>query len=163
MFSCEFLRKHFVQNTDQLWPTASVSWKCKTYGKKTKNKNGIIAKLCLQWKSRKWICSEFPFLVSAIFIKFVFFHQMIALQKLWKMLFISSKKLFSFSRYSIFVFLSFPLFLPVGHYFRGWSKINFKVHDVINCPSKRSITFCLISWEGKELWHWNLVHRWSIR
>ena len=39
-------------------------------------------------------------LLSAIFIKF--FHQMIVLQKLWKMLFISSKKLFSFSRYSNF-------------------------------------------------------------
>ena len=37
-------------------------------------------------------------LVSAIFIKFLFFHQMGALQKLWKMLFISSKKLYSFSR-----------------------------------------------------------------
>ena len=31
---------------------------------------------------------------------FLFLHQIIALQKLWKMLFISSKKLFSFSRYS---------------------------------------------------------------
>ena len=41
-------------------------------------------------------------LVSAIVIEFLFFHQMIVLQKLWKMLFISSKKLFSFSRYSIF-------------------------------------------------------------
>ena len=33
------------------------------------------------------------------FHKFLFFHQMIALQKLWKMLFISSKRLFSCSRY----------------------------------------------------------------
>ena len=33
---------------------------------------------------------------------FSFFHQMIPLQKLWKMFFISSKKLFSFSRYSHF-------------------------------------------------------------
>ena len=41
-------------------------------------------------------------LVSTIFIKFLFFHQMTALQKLWKMLFISSKKLISFLRYSIF-------------------------------------------------------------
>ena len=40
--------------------------------------------------------------LSAIFIIFLYFHQMIALQKLWKMLFVSSKKLFSFSRYSIF-------------------------------------------------------------
>ena len=65
---------------------------------------------------------------------------MIALQKLWKMLFISSKKLFSFSRYSIFVFLSFPLFLHVGHCFTGWSKINLKVQNVINCLNKNSIT-----------------------
>ena len=39
-----------------------------------------------------------------------------------------------------FVFLSFPLFLPVGHCFRGWSKINLKVYDVINCLNKNSIT-----------------------
>ena len=39
-----------------------------------------------------------------------------------------------------FVFLSFPLFLPVGYCFRGWSKINLKVHDVINCLNKNSIT-----------------------
>ena len=45
-------------------------------------------------------------LVSSIFIKFLFFHQTIALQKLWKMLFISSKKLVSFS-IKIFNFLYF--------------------------------------------------------
>ena len=41
-----------------------------------------------------------------------FFHQMIPLQKLWKMFFISSKKLFSFSRYSDFCIFSssFPHF-----------------------------------------------------
>ena len=50
-------------------------------------------------------------LVSAILIKFLFFHQMIAFQKLWKMLFISSKKLFSFSRYSIFCISVLPSFL----------------------------------------------------
>ena len=48
-------------------------------------------------------------LVSAIFYKIFIFHQMIALQKLWKMFFISSKKLFSFSRYSNFCILSLPL------------------------------------------------------
>ena len=43
---------------------------------------------------------------------FLFFHQMIALEKLWKIVVISSKKLFSFSRYSIFCnfFLSIPHF-----------------------------------------------------
>ena len=37
-------------------------------------------------------------LVSAIFYQIFIFHQMIALQKLWKMFSISSKKLFSFFR-----------------------------------------------------------------
>ena len=43
---------------------------------------------------------------------FYFFYQMTTLQKLWKVFFISSKKLFLFSRYSIFCnFLtSFPHF-----------------------------------------------------
>ena len=86
-----------------------------------------------------WFCKASLKLVSTIFIKFLFFHQMIALQKLWKMFFISSKKLFSFSRYSNFVFLSFPFFLPVGNCFSGWSKINLQVHDVINCLNKNSI------------------------
>ena len=43
----------------------------------------------------------------------------------------------------IFNFLHFCpsyLFLPVDHCFRGWSKINLKVHDVINCLNKNSIT-----------------------
>ena len=46
------------------------------------------------------------------FIKFLFFHQMMALPKLWKVFFISSKKFFLFSRYSKFCnFLpSFPHF-----------------------------------------------------
>ena len=48
-------------------------------------------------------------LVSAIFKIFIF-HQMIALQKLWKTFFISSKKLFLFSRYSNFCIFTFPFF-----------------------------------------------------
>ena len=40
------------------------------------------------------------------------FHQMIALQKLWKIIFISSKKLNSFSRYSNFCIFVFPSFFP---------------------------------------------------
>ena len=38
--------------------------------------------------------SRYLNLVLGIFIKFLFFHQMIGLQKLWKIFFISSKKLF---------------------------------------------------------------------
>ena len=48
-----------------------------------------------------------------------------------------------------FVFLSFPLCLPVGHCFRGWLKINVKVHDVINCLNKNSVTY-FVWYLGKE-------------
>ena len=48
--------------------------------------------------------------LKLVCIKFFFFHQMIALQKLLKMLFISSKKLFSFSRYSYFCISVLPFF-----------------------------------------------------
>ena len=66
---------------------------------------------------------------------------MIALQKLWKMLFISSKRLFSFLRYSNFSISTFCLFLPVSHCLRAWLKINLnKVYDIINCLSKNLIT-----------------------
>ena len=40
----------------------------------------------------------------------------------------------------IFVFPSSPLFLCVGHYFRGWSKINLKVDVTINCLKRNLIT-----------------------
>ena len=66
-------------------------------------------------------------LVSAIFYQIFVFHQMIALYKLWKMLFISSKKLFSFSRcsnFSIFVFPSFFHCQPLLERFiqeKSWS------------------------------------------
>ena len=40
----------------------------------------------------------------------------------------------------IFVFPSSPLFLSVGHYFRGWLKINLKVDDTINCLKRNLIT-----------------------
>ena len=79
-------------------------------------------------------------LVLAIFIKFLFFHQIIALQKLWEMLFISSKKLFSSLRYLNFCISIFPLFFPVSDCFRGWSKINPKVYYLINLLNKKSIT-----------------------
>ena len=79
--------------------------------------------------------------MSAIFYQIFISHKMIALQILWKMYFISFKKLFSFSRYSDFVFLSSPLFPPASHCFRGWWKINLKVYDVINCLNKNLTNF----------------------
>ena len=40
----------------------------------------------------------------------------------------------------IFAFLSSPLFSPVSHCFRGHSKKNLKVYDVINCLNKNLMT-----------------------
>ena len=60
--------------------------------------------------------------------------------KVWDKNDISSKKLFLFSRYSNFCIFVFPSFSPVSHCFRGWSKINLKVYDVINCLNKNLIT-----------------------
>ena len=46
------------------------------------------------------------------FLSNFYFYRMIPLQKLWKMLFISFKKLFSFSKYSNFCISIFPSFSP---------------------------------------------------
>ena len=79
-------------------------------------------------------------LMSAIFYQIFIFHQMIALQKLWKIFFISPKKLFLFSRYSNICIFVFPSFSPVSHCFRGWSKKNLKVYDITNFLNKDLIT-----------------------
>ena len=63
----------------------------------------------LHWVDSSDSCLK---LVSAIFYQIFISHQMIALQKLWKMFFISSKKLFSFLRYSNFCISTFPSFSP---------------------------------------------------
>ena len=56
------------------------------------------------------------------------------------MLFMSSKKLFSLSRYLNFCISVFPFFFPASHWLRGWWKINLKVYDVSNCLNKNLIT-----------------------
>ena len=83
------------------------------------------------------------------FSLFFIFNQTIALQKIWKMLFISSKKLFRSRDIQIFVFPSSPFFFPVTHCFRGWSKIDLIVCDIINCLKKNLITH-FVSYLGKE-------------
>ena len=57
------------------------------------------------------------------------------------MLLISSKKLFPFSRYSKFCISDFPSLFHLDHYFRGWSKINLKAYDVVDCLNKNLIRF----------------------
>ena len=77
--------------------------------------------------------------MSAIFYQIFIFYEMIAVQKLWKMFFISSENIFSFSRYSSFDICLPFFFVPVIHCFRGWFKKNLKVYDVINCLNKNLI------------------------
>ena len=71
--------------------------------------------------------------------------------KTTKMVFISSKKLFSFSRYSDFCISVFPSFFTASHCFRGWSYINFKTYDAIKCLNKSLGTH--FAW--KKVGHWN--------
>ena len=78
----------------------------------TKNRHHVaflLSKLQLSEKKKYLIFKA----CVLFFIKILFFHQMIGLQKLWKMFFFSSKKLYLFSRYSNFCnffpsFLQFP-------------------------------------------------------
>ena len=58
------------------------------------------------------VCTSLKALCTLFFIKFLFFRQMISLQKLWKMCFISSIKLFLFLRY-----LNFCNFFPYFPHF----------------------------------------------
>ena len=91
-------------------------------------------------KKRCEICSKLQ-LVPAIFYQIFIFHQIMALQKLWKMFFYFIWKALFFLE--IFKFLYFRLhlfFFSVSHCFRGWSKKNLKVYDVINCLNKNLIT-----------------------
>ena len=86
------------------------------------------------------ILHEYLKLVSVIFYQIFISHQIIALQKLWKMLF---HLLCSFHSpdIQIFVIPSSLLFTLGSHCFRCWSKINLKVYDVINCLNKNLITY----------------------
>ena len=89
-------------------------------------------------------------LVSAIFYQVFIFHHMIALQKLWKMFFISSKKLFSFLRYLNFCIFVFSCFFLLRHCFRSWFKKNLRIYDVSNCLNKNLITQ-FVWYLGKEI------------
>ena len=67
----------------------------------------LIKKDVTPWISALANSNNFKACVRYVLSNF-FFHQMIALEKLWKVFFISSKKLFSFLRYSSFSICSLP-------------------------------------------------------
>ena len=52
--------------------------------------------------------------------------------------------------------LFFFLFSFVNHCFRGWSKINVKVYDVIHCLNKNLITHFV--WYLEQVWHWHIAN-----
>ena len=87
-------------------------------------------------------------LVSSIFYQIFISHQMIALQKLWKMLFISSKKLSSFSRYSNFCISVFPLFSPCQPLL--WRLIEDKSQSLYRGLNKNLITHLITHYLKKE-------------
>ena len=80
------------------------------------------------------------FILEAYFLSIFSFSPNDSSSKTVKNIFYLSNKLFLFSRYSVFVFLSSPLFLLVSHCFREWYKINLKVYDIINCLTKNFMT-----------------------
>ena len=80
---------------------------------------------------------------------FLFFHQMRALQKLWEMTFIPSKKFISFLRYLNFcisVLPSFSLYRPL-------------LYDVINCLNKKSITQFVSNHEKEKRYDIEILSR----
>ena len=70
-------------------------------------------------------------LCPLFFIKFLFFTKWQLFQNYEKCFLFHLKSSFPSRDIQIFVFLFFTLFLPVSHCFRGWSKINLKIYDVI--------------------------------
>ena len=69
------------------------------------------------------------------------------------MLFISLWNSFGSQDVKFFVLSPSPLFFPGNYCFRTWSKINAKVHDVINCLNKSIVTNCLKSCEERKAGH----------
>ena len=132
-FLCNDMDDHLwhLKSWRVLCPTSAIE---KGKGSKSHNKQKKITIFCsinskfliflcclLQWLSN--ICRiqfnmpwkfGFPLkLLSAIIYQIFIFYQMIALEKLWKMLFMSSKKLFLLSKYSIFLCFHPALFFSL--------------------------------------------------
>ena len=77
---------------------------------------------------------------------FLIFHQMIAFRNYEKCFWFHLKSSSRSQDIQIFVMPSSTLFLPIGHCFRGWSKINLKVYDIINCLNKNKNLITHFTW-----------------
>ena len=98
---------------------------------------------------KSFLWQAFLKLEFAIFYQIFIFHQMIALLKLWKNFFFHLKSPFRSRDIQMFVFMSSPLFLSFSHCFRGFSKLNLKVYDIITCLNRNLITH-FVWYLGKE-------------
>ena len=75
-----------------------------------------------------------------IFRKFLFFTKWQPFKNYEGCFSFHLKSSFHYWDIQIFVFSPSPLFLPVDHCLRAWSKINLEVYDAINCLNRNLIT-----------------------
>ena len=74
--------------------------------------------------------------VSAIFYQIFIFHQMIAVQKLWKMFFVSSKKALFVLEIFKFLYIRPSLFFALSAIALEIDSRKMLVYDIINCLNK---------------------------
>ena len=101
---------------------------------------------CLRWtlKLLYWrpnsLISLMLKLMSTIFYQ-IFFNKLLPFKNYEKCFLFHLKRSLRSRDIQIFVFPFSHLFLPVSHCFRGCSKINLKVYDVINCLNENLTHF----------------------
>ena len=78
------------------------------------------------------ILSSFKACVCYFLLNYYFFTKWWPFKNYEKCFLFHLKSSFHSWDLQIFVLWSFPLFLHVGHCFRGWLKINLKVYDAID-------------------------------
>ena len=76
-------------------------------------------------------CTTFKSLCPLFLSNFVFLPNDSRSKTMKNAFYFIKKALFVLKKIKFFQFPSFPLFLPVGHCFRRWSKINLKVYATI--------------------------------
>ena len=74
--------------------------------------------------------------VSAIFYQIFIFHQMIAIQKLWKIIFVSSKKALFVLEIFKFLYIHPSLFFALSAIALEIDSRKMLVYDVVNCLNK---------------------------
>ena len=89
----------------------------------------IVNSIISNFREKNSLCLLF-------FMNFLFFTKWYPFKNYEKCFLFHLKSSFRYRDIRIFIFPSSPLFLPVSHCFRGCSKINLKVYDIITCLNK---------------------------